>query len=674
MSLSISPDVVAGQEQEEVVNPTQALPVGLARRAGDSARGFTRLSRATFVGGIALTATLFAVGGWQRRWIADDGLIVLRTVRNLLAGNGPVFNAGERVEANTSTAWTYIVWFFSWLTQARLEYVVLSIALTLSVGAIVFAMLGAARLWGGTTSALLLPAGALVYIAVPPARDYATSGLESSLVIFWLALLWWWMIRWSQAEKIRLASLFGLVFTAGLAPLIRPEMALVGALALLMIFCAPLPRTRLKPLVLRAIIVTVAGLVPVGYQIWRMGYYGLPYPNTAVAKDAGGAKWGQGMVYLWNLVGPYWLLVPLALLGSIGVVAWRQYRADGSPGRPVAEADSTATPDGSARGRLSGFRVWLRTPAAVVALMIGTGLLLVVYEIRVGGDFMHGRMLLPQLFALLLPVMVVPVRLPRRNPMGETAFRRVDWSFVAIVAAWVGTLGWAVFACNTTAIKSGTTISSTGIVDERIYYVLQTGHDHPIRAEDYLDYPRMRAMVKDITESPNGGLLLNSPSFMFWYIAPPPLPIPEGGAGHTVFFLNLGMTSMNVPLDVRVIDQMGLAYPLAAHTDRLVDGRIGHDKSLYPDWVIVDTGMVDQKPWMPWYLDEKWVKQARTALSCPETQALLISSRDPLTFERFRHNLRNALDFASYRIDRVPKYEIQRCNLVDPTTPPPAPR
>ena len=37
----------------------------------------------------------------------------------------------------------------------------------------------------------------------------------------------------------------------------------------------------------------------------------------------------------------------------------------------------------------------------------------------------------------------------------------------------------------------------------------------------------------------------------------------------TVYFLNLGMTSMNAPLDVRVIDQMGLAYPLAAHTERL---------------------------------------------------------------------------------------------------------
>ncbi len=620
-----------------------------------------------------LAATLFAVGGWQRRWIADDGLIVLRTVRNLLAGNGPVFNAGERVETNTSTAWTYIVWFFSWLTQIRLEYVVLAIALTLSVGAIVFAMLGAARLWGGAGSVLLLPAGAFVYIAVPPARDYATSGLESSLVIFWLALLWWWMIRWSQAERVRLANFYGLVFTAGLAPLIRPELTLVGALALLMIFCAPLPETRLRPIVFRGLIVAVAGLVPVGYQIWRMGYYGLPYPNTAVAKDAGGAKWGQGFVYLWNLLGPYWLLLPLALLLILGVVAWRTV----APSRFAPVVSESGADSGSATGvraRLHRVSVRLRTPGAVVALVLVSGILLALYQIRVGGDFMHGRVLLPQLFLLLLPVMVIPVRAPRWNPAAESALRRVDWAFVTIVAAWIGTVGWALFACNTTAIKSGTVIDSSGIVDERVYYVLNTGHDHPIRAEDYLDYPRMRAMVNDIANSPNGGLLLNSPSFMFWYIAPPPQPIPEGGAGHTVFFLNLGMTSMNVPLDVRVIDQMGLAYPLAAHTDRLADGRIGHDKNLYPDWVIVDAGMVDKKPWMPWYLDEKWVTQARTAMSCPDTVALLISSREPLTFERFRHNLKHALDFASYRIERVPKYEIQRCGLVDPTQEPPAPR
>ena len=120
-----------------------------------------------------------------------------------------------------------------------------------------------------------------------------------------------------------------------------------------------------------------------------------------------------------------------------------------------------------------------------------------------------------------------------------------------------------------------------------------------------------------------------------------------------------------------MIDQMGLAYPLAAHTERLDDGRIGHDKSLYPDWVVVDTGMVDKHPWMPWYLDEDWVTEARVALTCPETQDLLTSYRSELTWPRFKQNFKDALHFASYRFERVPAYEIQRCNL-EPPFPEPA--
>ena len=98
--------------------------------------------------GVVVVAGLFGWGAWQRRWIADDGLIVLRTVRNLLAGNGPVFNAGERVEANTSTVWTYLTYLGGWVGgPARLEYVALTLALTLSVLGVVLLMLGAARLY-----------------------------------------------------------------------------------------------------------------------------------------------------------------------------------------------------------------------------------------------------------------------------------------------------------------------------------------------------------------------------------------------------------------------------------------------------------------------------------------------------------------------------------------------
>ena len=89
---------------------------------------------------VVVVAALWAWGAWQRRWIADDGLIVLRTVRNLLAGNGPVFNAGERVETNTSTLWTFLTYFGGLIGgPVRLEYVALTLALCLSVAGVVLA-------------------------------------------------------------------------------------------------------------------------------------------------------------------------------------------------------------------------------------------------------------------------------------------------------------------------------------------------------------------------------------------------------------------------------------------------------------------------------------------------------------------------------------------------------
>ena len=87
---------------------------------------------------------------------------------------------------------------------------------------------------------------------------------------------------------------------------------------------------------------------------------------------------------------------------------------------------------------------------------------------------------------------------------------------------------------------------------------------------------------------------------------------------------------MNVGLDVRVIDQIGLANPMAAHTARLDDGRIGHDKNLFPDWAVAEGPWLKKHPYVPPYLDEGWITEAEAALKCPETEAVLTSVRGPL--------------------------------------------
>ncbi len=596
---------------------------------------------------VAVVSALWSWGIWQRRWIADDGLIVLRTIRNLLAGNGPVFNAGERVESNTSTAWTYLVYLGSLVGgPLRLEYVALTLSLIFSVAGVAMMMLGAARLWAPALTgrpALFLPAGALVYIALPPARDFATSGLENGLVTAWLGLLWWMLVCWSQQpRRDRVWFSAVLAFVAGLSVLVRPELALIGGLALLMMVVAAPDWRR------RALIVVAGGLLPVGYQIFRMGYYGLLVPQTALAKDASGSKWDQGLLYLTNFAGPYALWLPAVLVIALAVLVARPHLR-----RPAA----------------------VQSPAAVVVFILLSGAVQALYWIRQGGDFMHGRVLLAPLFCLLAPVALLPVPAGRFTPPGRPTDRLTRG---AIAALWLALAGWALWAANSAGMGADATrVSYSGIVDERRFYSQATGHAHPLTAADYLNYPRMRAVLVALNNTPDGALLLPSGNYDVWDVVPalPPPPPPPGisadswrrqHAEHTVFFTNLGMVGMNVGLDTRVIDQIGLANPLAAHTARLDDGRIGHDKNLFPDWAVADGPWLKERPWVPVYLDEGWIRQAQAALECPETAERLAAIRDPMTRPRFIGNLNRAWKFTRYRIDRVPEFELARCGVPAP--------
>jgi arabinofuranosyltransferase len=613
--------------------------------------------RASLWVSVAVVAVLFGWGAWQRRWIADDGLIVLRTVRNLLAGNGPVFNQGERVEANTSVVWTYLVYLASAVTRPlQLEYVALALALGLSLLGLAMLMVGTGRLFAPSLvgrRAIILPAGALVYIAVPPARDFATSGLESGLVMAYLGLLWWMMVCWSQAKRGRPPGrvfIIALAFVAGLSVLVRPELALIGGGALIMMLIATQDvRRRLE-------IVVAGGLLPVGYQIFRMGYYGLLFPGTALAKDAGGDKWAQGLIYLSNFNGPYVLWVPLLMLAALGLVLW-----------PSARRHKGAVAPSTSGGPLART---VQSPAAVVMFILVSGLLQALYWVRQGGDFMHGRVLLAPLLCLLAPVAVVPVVVPEGTRLSREAGY---WLAGGVSALWMSVAGWALWAANSSGLgDDATRVTYTGIVDERRFYSQATGHAHPLTAADYLDYPRMRAVLVALNNTPEGALLLPSGNYDQWDLVPPIAP-PDGHAPpapqrgpHTVFFTNLGMVGMNVALDVRVIDQIGLANPLAAHTARLQHGRIGHDKNLFPDWVIADGPWVKWYPGVPGYLDQKFVQQAEAALKCDGTQQVLNSVRAPMGLHRFLSNVLHSVQFTRYRIDRVPRYELIRCGLAIP--------
>ena len=139
------------------------------------------------------------------------------------------------------------------------------------------------------------------------------------------------------------------------------------------------------------------------------------------------------------------------------------------------------------------------------------------------------------------------------------------------------------------------------------------------------------------------GLISRDPELYSWYPRP---RVPDADSNLqayqlSLYLINLGMTSMNAPLDVRVLDTVGLATPLAARMPRDPEGRVGHDKQLAAEWQVADTAVDLSK--LPEWIDQEEARQARAALRSPEIAELLATSREPMSRERFWKNIKYSL-------------------------------
>jgi arabinofuranosyltransferase len=272
-----------------------------------------------------------------------------------------------------------------------------------------------------------------------------------------------------------------------------------------------------------------------------------------------------------------------------------------------------------------------RLPTVVVAAAPPVAaLLLALYVTRVGGDFMHARMLLPSLFCLVMPVMVVPLR-------------RDLLSALAVLGLW------AVVCVVGLRPDYGEELGPNFIANERMYYVNITRAPHPITSDDYLGHPVAPEGAAVAAAAPPSTFVLHGPEDGWTLFNEAP------GTPTTIVWLNLGVTGELAPLDVRVHDAVGLTNPLAAHSTSVPDGRIGHDKELSPTWDAAAAGVTDGR-----WLDPAELAAARAAVECPRTEDMLASVRDPMTIGRFWANLTGAAERTSYRYPRDP-FEAADC-------------
>ena len=237
---------------------------------------------------------VFAYAITINAWICDDAYITFRSVDNLAAGLGPVWNTVNRVQAFTHPLWLLMLTPLYVLT-GEIYFTAIALSLLLTIGAALVIHRGVSSVLGWRA--------ALVFLLLSCSRsfvDYSTSGLETPLLFLLLALF---SVRFilrddeqqsgsaaqrdedSRGEDQR--SLLIALLLGSLAFTTRPDSVLLTlpAVAYLAYQARGLPWRRLA--------ITIAvGLSPaIAWELFSLFYYGFPLPNTAYAKlDTGIAR------------------------------------------------------------------------------------------------------------------------------------------------------------------------------------------------------------------------------------------------------------------------------------------------------------------------------------------------------------------------------------------------
>lgn len=558
---------------------------------------------------LAVPVVMLGLLAWTHRNMFADGYIYLHVVQNILAGHGPVFNEGQRVEAVTSPAWTAILALFGFTSRLPLTWIAVVLGIVFTLGGVSIALVGSSQLVRrAAPNSLLLPLGATVFMALPPVWSLATTGLETGLVFLWLGSCFALLVRWSRAGEQM--SRFGLV-VLGMGFLVRPEL-FIESVVFIAVVCwsersGPTWRSRAR-------VIAWAFIVPLAYEIFRMGYYGALVANTAITKEAALPSPARGVHYFSDFVGPYWLFIP------IGALLFGAYY-------PIASTFHRNP-------------TWRRSHAALLALPIA-GALNASYIIMIGGDYIHARLFMAPFFALCAPVAAIP--LARRNVLA------------LIVVPWAMVCALSFRTTDSTPWSSPTIISITG--------------DGSFASPSAITGAGVKESI--LRAGPAVYVQLATPTTMERLNGPTAPDIRQP----TIATSWIGPETYQLGPDVRIVDLLGLADPLTAHLRLAKRGDIaGHEKPLPTPWIAAVltpngssiaqldslqrqrpqyfTPLISTASGRRLEIETAW---ARAALQCPAIKGLLDSSSTPLTIGSFVSNIYHSFSRTTLRIPPNPE-------------------
>ena len=169
---------------------------------------------------ILLPVVLVLAGVWSYRWVTEDAFINFRVIGNLLAGHGPVYNVGERVEVYSDPLWLFtLAGIHKVIPQIDLEWLSVGLGLVCTGTGVLLAAVAVTRLGRSRGSTIVLPVGLVIFAVVPGVWEFATSGLEMGMVFLWIGLVFYLLVALESGGGNGVLC----AVISGLGPLIRPE-------------------------------------------------------------------------------------------------------------------------------------------------------------------------------------------------------------------------------------------------------------------------------------------------------------------------------------------------------------------------------------------------------------------------------------------------------------------
>jgi hypothetical protein len=234
-------------------------------------------------------ATFLAVDRNRYASLFDDALISMRYAWNLAHGNGLVWNPGERVEGYSNFLTTLLMAIPSVFFDARravLAVQLFGIATVLGVGLLCVRLARSVRRserCSGSMGhdAIVLAAAISFY----PLSFWSVTGMETGLLtlLFLGALVA--VDRWVEHQSR--GGLFLAASLAGLLTWVRPD-AVVFALLIPAFAAFAESSSRRGPNIRVGLaLVAVVMIFPLAQLLFRVSYYGHPFPNTYVLKIEG---------------------------------------------------------------------------------------------------------------------------------------------------------------------------------------------------------------------------------------------------------------------------------------------------------------------------------------------------------------------------------------------------